>query len=81
MIFVRNKNKKRERLAISSTDCTLSDHEIIRIYEMRWDIELFFKTTKSLLKPQKEFQSCSYNALISHTTIVFTRYIVLSKSQ
>ncbi len=48
------------------------------IYGMRWDIEVFFKTTKSLLNLQKEFQSRSYDALISHTTIVFTRYIVLS---
>lgn len=45
---------------------------------MRWDIEVFFKTTKSLLKLQKEFQSRSYDSLISHTTIVFARYIVLS---
>lgn len=45
---------------------------------MRWDIEVFFKTTKSLLKLQKEFQGRSYDGLISHTTIVFARYIVLS---
>ncbi|WP_058306262.1 IS4 family transposase [Gracilibacillus massiliensis] len=78
VVFVRNRNKKSEWLAILSTDCTLSDQEIIRIYGMRWDIEVFFKTTKSLLKLQKEFQSRSYDGLISHTTIVFTRYIVLS---
>lgn len=78
VIFVRNRNKKSDWLAILSTDCTLSDHEIIRIYGMRWDIEVFFKTTKSLLKLQKEFQGRSYDSLISHTTIVFTRYIVLS---
>ncbi|ATW82494.1 IS4 family transposase [Heyndrickxia coagulans] len=78
VVFVRNRNKKSDWLAILSTDCTLSDQEIIRIYGMRWDIEVFFKTTKSLLKLQKEFQSRSYAALISHTTIVFARYIVLS---
>lgn len=78
VVFVRNRNKKSDWLAILSTDCTLSDQKIIRIYGMRWDIEVFFKTTKSLLKLQKEFQSRSYDALISHTTIVFTRYIVLS---
>ena len=39
---------------------------------------MFFKTTKSLLRLQKEFQGRSYDLLISHTTIVFTRYIVLS---
>jgi hypothetical protein len=78
VVFVRNRNKKSEWLAILSTDCTLSDQEIIRIYGIRWDIEVFFKTTKSLLKLQKEFQGRSYDSLISHTTIVFTRYIVLS---
>jgi len=78
VVFVRNRNKKSEWLAILSTDCTLSDQEIIRIYGMRWDIEVFFKTTKSLLKLQKEFQSRSYDGLISHTTIVFARYIILS---
>ena len=39
---------------------------------------MFFKTTKSLLRLQKEFQGRSYDLLISHTTIVFTRYIILS---
>lgn len=78
IVFVRNRNKKSDWLAILSTDCTLSDQEIIRIYSIRWDIEVFFKTTKSLLKLQKEFQGRSYDSLISHTTIVFTRYIVLS---
>lgn len=78
VVFVRNRNKKSDWLAILSTDCTLRDQEIIRIYGMRWDIEVFFKTTKSLLKLQKEFQGRSYDSLISHTTIVFARYIVLS---
>jgi hypothetical protein len=78
VVFVRNRNKKSNWLAILSTDCTLSDKEIIRIYGIRWDIEVFFKTTKSLLRLQKEFQGRSYDSLISHTTIVFTRYIILS---
>lgn len=78
VVFVRNRNKKSEWLAILSTDCTLTEQEIVRIYGMRWDIEVFFKTTKSLLKLQKEFQGRSYDSLIAHTTIVFARYIVLS---
>lgn len=78
IVFIQNRNKKSEWLAILSTDCTLSEQEIVRIYGMRWDIEVFFKTTKSLLKLQKEFQGRSYDGLISHTTIVFARYIVLS---
>ncbi|WP_243293183.1 transposase [Bacillus sp. FJAT-47783] len=78
VVFIQNRNKRSEWLAILSTDCTITDQEIVRIYGMRWDIEVFFKTTKSLLRLQKEFQGISYDLLISHTTLVFSRYIVLS---
>jgi hypothetical protein len=50
---------------------TLSEQEIGRIHGMRWDIEVFFKTAKSRLKLEKEFKSYLYDALISHTAIVF----------
>ena len=81
IVFVRHRTKKNEWLAILSTDCTLSEEEIIRIYGIRWDIETFFKCIKSLLRLQKEFQGRSYDLLISHTTIVFTRYILLAWQQ
>ena len=64
VVFVQNLNNKSERLAILSTDCTLPKQEIIRIYRIHWDIELFFKTTKSILRLQKEFQGRSYDLLI-----------------
>jgi len=78
VVFVRHRTNKNEWLAILSTDLTLTEEEIIRIYSMRWDIETFFKCTKSLLKLQKEFQGRSYDMLISHTTIVYARYILLA---
>jgi len=78
VVFVRHRSKKKEWLAILSTDLTLSASDIIRLYRMRWDIEVFFKCAKSLLRLQKEFQGRSYDLLISHTTIVFARYILLA---
>ena len=78
IVFVRHQQKKNEWLAILSTDTTLTETEIIRIYGMRWDIETFFKCVKSLLRLQKEFQGRSYDMLVSHTTVVFARYILLS---
>jgi hypothetical protein len=81
IVFVRHRTKKNEWLAILSTDCELLETEIIQLYGIRWDIEIFFKCTKSLLRLQKEFQGRSYDLLISHTTIVFTRYILLSWQQ
>ena len=77
IVFVRNRNKKSECLYLLSTDCSLSDAEVVRIYGNRWSIECFFKASKSFMKLGTEFQSRSYDAMISHTTIVFTRYILL----
>ena len=77
LVFVRNRNKKSECLYLLSTDCSLTSTEIVRVYGNRWSIECFFKACKSLMKLGTEFQSRSYDAMVSHTTIVFTRYILL----
>lgn len=77
IVFVRNRNKKSECLYLLSTDTSLNNAEIVRIYGNRWSIEWFFKASKSFLKLGSEFQSRSYGAMVSHTTIVFTRYIIL----
>ncbi len=78
IVFVKDKNKSKNWLALISTDISLSDKEIIRIYGKRWDIEVFFKMNKSFLNLAKEFQGRSYESMVAHTTIVFTRYIMLS---
>ena len=76
LVYVKNRNKKHDWLVILSTDCSLSNEEIVRIYGNRWSIEVFFKSTKSLMKLGNEFQGRSYDMMISHTTIVMTRYIM-----
>ena len=77
IVIVRNRNKKSECLYLLSTDCSLSDAEVVRIYGNRWSIECFFKASKSFLKLGTEFQSRTYDAMVSHTAIVFTRYTIL----
>ena len=81
IVCVRNKSKKKDWLAIISTDTTLSEEEIIRIYGKRWDIEVFFKTCKSCLHLVKECRSLSYDALTAHVSIVFARYMMLAVTQ
>ena len=78
VVYVRNKNKRNEYLCLISTDISLSEDEIIRIYGKRWDIEVFFKVCKSYLNLSKECRSISYDAMITHTAIVFARYMMLS---
>ena len=81
IVCVRNKGKRKDWLAIISTDTTLSEEEIIRIYGKRWDIEVFFKTCKSYLHLVKECRSLSYDALTAHVSIVFVRYMMLAVTQ
>jgi hypothetical protein len=77
-LFAKKGCKNTQWLGILSTDPDLSDEEIVRIYGIRWDIEVFFKTAKSMLCLAREFQGRSYDLLVAHTSIVFTRYIMLS---
>ena len=78
VVYVRNRNKRKEYLCIISTDTGLDDNEIIRIYGKRWDIEVFFKVCKSYLHLGKECRALSYDAMTAHTAVVFTRYMMLS---
>lgn len=77
IVFLRNRNKKSEFLYLLTTDTSLTKEEVVRLYGNRWKIEVFFKTSKSFLKLGKEYQSPNYDNLVAHTTIVFTRYILL----
>ena len=78
VVYVRNRNKRKEYLCLISTDTTINEEEIIRIYGKRWDTEVFFKVCKSYLKLSKECNSLSYDAMTAHTAVVFTRYMMLS---
>ena len=81
IVCVRNKANRKEWLAFICADTTLSEEEIIRIYGKRWQIEVFFKTCKSMLNLIGECHSLSYDALTAHVAIVFTRYMLLAMEQ
>lgn len=74
-------DKKRGWLALLSTDLSLPDEEIIRLYGKRWDIEVFFKMCKQHLKLVKEIQIRNYDGLVAHTSLVIARYNILSLYQ
>ena len=78
IVFVQSVGNKRNWVAIVSTDTSISDEEVVRIYGKRWSIEVFFKHCKSNLAMAKEFQGRSYDMLTAHTTIVYLRYIMLA---
>ena len=63
LVYVPNRNKKREYLVLATTDMSLTEAEIIRNYGKRWQIEVFFKICKTYLKLSKESRSLSYDAM------------------
>ena len=77
IVFVRDRRKK-DWLALLSTDTDLADAEVVRIYGKRWDIEVLFKMAKQHLKLVKEIQCRDFDMLIAHTTIVFMRYMFIA---
>jgi hypothetical protein len=81
IVFVRNRNKKRQWLGIVSTDITLPDEEVVRIYGKRWDIEVFFKMMKHYLNLERETQLRDYDGMVAHITIAMSRYIFLAFEQ
>ena len=78
IVCVRNKKNRKDWVPFICTDTDLSEEEIIRIYGKRWQIEVFFKTCKSMLNLVGECHSLSYDALTAHVAIVFTRYMLLA---
>ena len=78
LVYVRKRGRKKEYLVLLSTDMSLSEEEVIRIYGKRWQIEIFFKVCKSHLRLTKECHSTSYDAMVAWNAIVVSRYMMLA---
>ena len=78
LVFVRNRSNRKDYLVLLSTDTSLTEDEVIQLYGKRWDIEVFFKTCKSVLRLTRECRSLSYDAMCAQTAIVFMRYMFLA---
>ena len=81
LVFVRNRNNRKDWLVLVTTDMSLTEEEVIRIYGKRWGIEAFFKVYKSYLRLEKDCRALSYDAMTAHVSIVFSRYMFLAVEQ
>ena len=81
LVFVRNRNNRKDWLVLVTTDLSLTEEEVIRIYGKRWGIEVFFKACKSYLRLEKDCRALSYDAMTAHVSVVFTRYMFLAVEQ
>lgn len=78
LVFARNHSNKKDWVCFVCTDPDLDEESILEIYCLRWKIEVYFKTCKSLLKLRTECHSTSYDAITSHMVIVSIRYMILA---
>ena len=85
LVFVRKTEnagrKAKNYLVLVSTDTTLTEEEIIQLYRRRWNIEVFFKICKTLLRFGRESRGISYDAMRATVAIVFVRYLILAWEQ
>ena len=78
LVYARNHSNRKEWVCFICTDTTLDEEQILRIYTMRWNIEVYFKLSKSYLKLRTECHSVSYDAITSHMVVVAIRYMMLA---
>lgn len=76
-IFLTRKGKNGAWRTILTTNTNLSFSKMIKIYNIRWTIEVFFKETKQLLGIGKS-QSTNFDVLIAQTTITMIQYLLMS---
>ena len=81
LVFVRNRNNRKDWLVLVTTDLSLTEEEVIRIYGKRWGIEVFFRACKSYLRLEKDCRALSYDAMTAHVSVVFARYMFLAVEQ
>lgn len=78
IVYVRNRSNRKDWLALICTDTELSEEDVIQTYGKRWDIEVFFKTCKDMLKLETGCHSLSYDAHTAYVSIVFVRYMLIA---
>lgn len=78
LVFVQNRNKKSEFLAILSTDTNLTPEQVIERFGVRWSIETCFHTLKSYLRLQKTTQSIDYMQIHASTAIAMLQLQMLA---
>jgi SRSO17 transposase len=76
VVFSR-KNRERGILALATDDRKLSPADIIKAYNKRWSIEMFFKDAKQLLG-LGQYQNRSYRAAVTHLHLVCFAYALLT---
>ena len=78
LVYARNHSNRKDWVCFVCTDTSLDEDMVLRAYTIRWNIETYFKMSKSYLKLRTECHSTSYDAITAHMVIVAIRYMILA---
>jgi hypothetical protein len=78
-LVISRKNKERAKVLLVTDHPSLSAARIIKAYDTRWNIEVFFKDTKQLLG-LGHYQNRPYTAAVTHLHLVCFAYALLTHS-
>jgi IS4 transposase len=76
-LFIVNYKNSNHQQILLTTNTKLNFNQAMKIYAIRWSIEVFFKEAKQHLGLGK-CQSQNFNAQIANTTITCIRFIMLA---
>jgi len=76
-LFFSRQGKNGKWKVFLSTDTSLSFIEMVKIYQLRWSIEVFFKEAKQLLGLGK-CQSNDFDAQIADATMVMIQHLIVT---
>lgn len=76
-LFFSRKGKRGNWKTFLTTNTNLSFIQMLKIYSIRWSIEVFFKESKQLLYLGKE-QSNDFDSQIAAISLVMIQYILIS---
>jgi hypothetical protein len=76
LFFVRKGNNGKWH-TILSTNTSLSFTKTLKIYSIRWTVEVFFREVKQLLGLEK-IQSTNFDIQVAQTTIIMIQYLLIS---
>jgi len=77
LVFVRNRNNRKEFITLLSTDISLSAEKIVELYSRHWSIECCFKAAKQYLRLSSECFGRDFDTITALNRIAYIRFAVL----
>lgn len=77
LVFVRNRNNRKEFITLLCTNIKLTAEAIVELYSRRWLIECCFKAAKQYLGLSSECFARDYDSICALNRISYIRFIVL----